>query len=47
MKQPTYNTNWERDLARCADALEKLLALLADEQPRQSKAAKTPRERAR
>lgn len=36
MKQPTYNTNWERDLARCAAALEELVRLQQEgkEQPK-------------
>lgn len=43
----TYDTNWERDLARCADALEQLLALLKDERQQKPAPAKTSRTRDR
>lgn len=37
MKEPTYGTNWERDLARCAAALERLVQLQESQPKRQPK----------
>jgi hypothetical protein len=37
MQQPTYGTNWERDLARCAAALERLVELQEAQPRRQPK----------
>lgn len=34
MKEPTYGTNWERDLARCAAALQELVRLQQQGQDR-------------
>ena len=34
MERPTYGTNWERDLARCAAALEELVRLQKEVQER-------------
>ena len=34
MTEPTYGTNWERDLARCAAALEELVRLQTEAQER-------------
>ena len=34
MERPTYGTNWERDLARCAAALEELARLQTEAQER-------------
>lgn len=34
MERPTYDTNWERDLARCAAALEELVRLQTEAQER-------------
>ena len=34
MQEPTYGTNWERDLARCAAALEELVRLQQQGQDR-------------
>jgi hypothetical protein len=42
MNEPTYGTNWERDLARCAAALERLVELQEAQRRRQPKREAKP-----